>query len=276
MQRPQSNSTEITTAAIDGRVERKFLVSDQVAFALREAVSRHLAIDAHTPPRSPRGYAVYTLYYDTPALELYRHTCEGRDGRLKLRVRFYDQDAQGPAFVEVKEKRDSLVFKRRFEANKPFVEAMLRDPQCDQLNHALSNGARGSALEEFCRRRHELGALPKLLIVYEREAYESASEPRVRVTFDRRIRTNSILRAPALLVPPYGTNVGGLNVLVEFKHPGETPAWLADLEQQFHLRQASFSKFAECIDALQMYGPQPLVRRPRRKPKLAPASDNVS
>jgi SPX domain protein involved in polyphosphate accumulation len=250
-----------------GRFEHKYLVTDEVAVAVRNAIRPHLAVDSHTPAESVRGYAVYSLYFDTPALDFYRHTREGLARRMKLRVRFYDHEADGVAFVEVKEKIDGKVFKRRYRTDKPFVESMLRDPQCESLQCALSNGARGTALEEFCQRSKELGAVPKLFIAYEREAFNSSTDRSVRVTFDRRIRTNGSGRDVKLAVPRYGANVGGLNVLIEFKYAGDPPAWLAEVEQHFLLRRASFSKFAECVDALQIFGPQPLPRRAKKKDK---------
>jgi SPX domain protein involved in polyphosphate accumulation len=249
-----------------GRFEHKYLVTDQVAVAVRNAIRPHLAVDVHAPPDSVRGYKVYSLYYDTPHLDFYRQTRAGEKRRVKLRVRFYDHEANSVAFVEVKEKIDGQVYKRRYAADKPFVESMVRNPECDAIKHALGNGARGTALEEFCQRRKELGAVPKLFIAYEREAFNSTSTPPVRVTFDRRIRTNASGRDVRLAVPSFGANVGGLNVLIEFKYAGEPPAWLAEIEQSFLLKRASFSKFAECIDALQIFGSQPM---PKRKKKSA-------
>lgn len=244
-----------------GRFEKKYLIPDRIAVAIRDALRPHLAVDEHTPPGSVRGYSVYTLYYDTPALDFYRHTREGATNRYKLRLRFYDDDAQSPAFVEVKEKADGQIFKRRYQADKALVSAMLRDPQCEGLVHALSNGARGTALEEFHRRGQELGAVPKVLVAYEREAYNSQHEPKVRITFDRRIKAAPCGARPELAAPRIGSNVGGLNVLLEFKYAGAPPQWLVDVVAQFRLRRASFSKFAECLDVLGISGQVPQHHR---------------
>lgn len=240
-----------------GRYEKKYLVPDRMAVAIRNALLPHLDVDEHTPPESIRGYAVYSLYFDTAALDLYRQTRERVSDRYKLRVRYYDDDPQGAAFIEVKEKVGDQIFKRRYQTDKPFVEAMLRDPNGEALTHALSNGARGTALEEFHRRGHALGAAPKLFVAYEREAFNSKSEPKVRITFDRRIKTTLSGAAPGLTAPRYGANVGGLNVLLEFKYAGERPEWLSHVLTEFGLRRASFSKFAECIDVLGISGQQP-------------------
>ena len=190
----------------EGRFERKYLLPDRVAVAVRDALMPHLEIDSHMPPNSARGYAVYSLYFDTPALDFYRHTRQRVANRLKLRVRFYSHDADGPAFVEIKEKANNQVFKRRYLTNKPLVESMLRDARSERLEHALGNGARGTALEEFYRRRIELGAAPKLFVTYDREAYNSKDEPMVRVTFDRRISTT-----------PCGTSAAGFDSAVRFE-----------------------------------------------------------
>jgi hypothetical protein len=240
-----------------GRFEHKYLVPDRVAVAIRDALKPHLAVDEHTPEGSVRGYVVYSLYFDTPELDLYRQTREKVQNRFKLRVRFYDLEPSGVAFVEVKEKSGTQIFKRRYATDKGFVEAMLRDPNCDSLLHALGNGARGTALEEFCRRRQELGAKPMVFVAYEREAYNSNTLPLVRITFDRRIKTNPSGPGAGLNVPRYGSNVAGLNVLLEFKYAGQRPEWLADVLKQFRLRRDSFSKFAECLDVLGISGQQP-------------------
>jgi hypothetical protein len=240
-----------------GRFEHKYLVPDRVAVAIREALRPHVNLDSHMPPDSVRGYAVYSLYFDSPHLDLYQNTRNRVPNRIKLRVRFYDNAADGVAFVEIKERAQNQIFKRRYQTSKSFVEAMLRDASCESLVQALGNGSRGTALEEFCNRRRDLAATPKVFIAYEREAYNSKAEPKVRITFDRRIKTNPCAGSAGLSVPRYGSNVGGVNVLLEFKYTGEPPAWLTGILTEFRLRRASFSKFAECIDVLGISGNQP-------------------
>lgn len=240
-----------------GRFERKYLVSDGVAIALREAFLEHLQRDIHMPADKARGYAVYSVYYDTPALDLYRQTRQGAQQRFKLRLRYYDDQPDTAAFVEVKEKIKGQVFKRRFRTDKSLAQSLLNDPQGDVLEAALSNGAAGTALEEFCAKRQTLDAAPKLLVAYEREAFHSLEEPKVRVTFDRRIKAVACGRNVRLDIPRYGSSIGGLNVLMEVKYTGNPPAWFLPIREKFKLKRTSFSKFAECIDALQICGPQP-------------------
>jgi hypothetical protein len=245
----------------DGRYERKYLLPDRIAVAVRDALRPHLDMDSHTPAGQVRGYQVYSLYFDNSGLDLYLHTRRRLPNRFKLRVRFYDRDAQGAAYVEVKEKSGGMVHKRRYRADKSLVDAMVRDPACEAIEHALGNGARGTALEEFCRRAREIGAGPKLFLQYEREAYNSKEAPHVRVTFDRRIKTMPSNTAAGLAMPTLGTNIGGLNVLLEIKYAGEAPEWLTKVVTDFRLRRASFSKFAESVDVLGISGAQPPKHR---------------
>jgi SPX domain protein involved in polyphosphate accumulation len=248
-----------------GRFERKYLVTDEIAVAVRDAIRPYVDVDVHMPPGSVRGYVVHSLYLDNASLDLYRQTRECQSERFKLRIRFYDHQSEGKAYVEIKEKSAGQVYKRRYGAEKALIESMLGDPRSELVSHALSNGARNSALEEFCRVREEIGADPKLFVTYDREAYNSTSGPTVRVTFDRRIRTNAFGHESGLNVPRFGTNVGGLNVLLEFKYAGDPPQWVEDVLQTFLLKRASFSKFAECIDALGITGRAPREIKVTRK-----------
>ncbi len=255
----------------DGRYERKYLLPDRIAVAVRDALLPHLAVDSHTPAGQVRGYPVYSLYFDNPGLDLYLHTRRRLTNRYKLRVRFYDREAEGPAYVEVKEKTGGLVHKRRHRTDKALVDAMVRDLGCEPLQHALSNGSRGTALEEFCQRAQELGAGPKLFLQYEREAYNSKELPHVRITFDRRIKTMPGNAASGLAMPALGTAIGGLNVLLEIKYAGTPPEWLTKVVADFRLRRASFSKFAEGVDVLGISGALPPKHRlgVKKKPSTA-------
>lgn len=248
-----------------GRFERKYLVTDEVAIAVRDAIRPFVECDVHMPPNSVRGYVVHSLYLDNASLDLYQQTRQCQSERFKLRIRFYDHQTEGKAYVEIKEKSGGQVYKRRYGANRELIESMLNDPQSELLAQALSNGARGSALEEFCRVRDEIAADPKLFVTYDREAYNSNSGPQVRVTFDRRIRANPFGRNAGLDVPRFGANVGGLNVLLEFKYAGDPPQWVQDALDTFVLKRASFSKFAECIDALGITGQAPREVKVSRK-----------
>jgi hypothetical protein len=240
-----------------GRFERKYLVSDEVAAAIKEAIAPHVVADEHMPSENPRGYVVHTLYLDSPTLELYRWTRESRVNRYKLRLRFYDEHATSRIYAEIKEKRSGQTFKRRYGMDHELAQAMMADRTAEPLVHALGNGAASTALAEFCELRYSIAADPKLFVTYQREAYNSQEEPQVRITFDRRMRTNAFGRSGGLAVPKYGVNIGGRDALLEFKYADDPPAWLKETLDKFNLRRAKFSKFAESVDALGISGRSP-------------------
>lgn len=240
-----------------GRFEHKFFISDELAVAVRDAIREHVELDAHTPSDSVRGYKVHSIYFDTPSLGLYQLTRKRRRGRFKLRVRYYDLEPQSVAFVEVKEKRRGQVYKWRYPTDKEFAAGVLTEQPAPQVEQALNNGGNHFALAEFCKRQGALQARPKLVVTYEREAFNSKDIPPVRVTFDRRITANPFGRDNAWSVPPYGVNVGGLSVVLELKYSGELPDWLQEVVTRFGLNRTSYSKFAECIDALGISGRKP-------------------
>jgi hypothetical protein len=99
------------------RYERKFVIPEPTALAVRRFVASYLVLDEHMAGEGPDGYRVCSLYLDTPDLALYRRTTEGIKNRYKLRIRFYDDARESPAFLEIKKRtteslseNDLLVF----------------------------------------------------------------------------------------------------------------------------------------------------------------------
>ena len=70
------------------RYERKFLVTEQIASAIRGFVASYLSHDEHMAGTGSDGYRVCSLYLDSPSLGLYDQSCNGIKNRYKLRIRF--------------------------------------------------------------------------------------------------------------------------------------------------------------------------------------------
>src|SRR5688572_15131060 len=95
------------------RFERKYVVSENAAEAIRSFVTAYLPIDKHVTPDQPRGYRVTSLYLDTPSFDLYFQSCHGIKNRYKLRMRFYDTGEDSPVFLEIKQRTTEAVQKMR-------------------------------------------------------------------------------------------------------------------------------------------------------------------
>src|SRR5688572_26717095 len=91
------------------RFELKYLVTETTARAMRQFVRCYLKPDEFAGRSADFSYAVHTLYLDSPDLALYGATNNGDKNRFKLRVRFYDNGADAPAFFEVKRRRNECI-----------------------------------------------------------------------------------------------------------------------------------------------------------------------
>jgi hypothetical protein len=232
------------------RFERKFVVSEHAAEAIRSFVSGYLPSDEHMTPDQPRGYRVYSLYLDTPSRKLYQQSCDGIKNRYKLRVRFYDKNEDGPAFLEIKQRNTETVHKMRAIVSKQAAEAMLRGQWISPVDLLNQGVVSARALEEFCQRREQLKAEGTAFVSYIREAFVSRSAESVRVTFDREIAGRPYDPRAGLTVPEDEAKVKVNGVVVELKYNGRAPRWMHDLVTSFGLQRLSFPKYVYAMNAM--------------------------
>src|SRR5215213_2050092 len=116
------------------RYERKYVVSEIAADAIRRFIAPYLAPDEHMKPEEPRGYEVFSLYLDTPQLSMYRQTVEGVRSRYKLRIRFYDALEESLALFEIKTRLADSIHKQRAAVTKSAVARFLGGSQLSALD----------------------------------------------------------------------------------------------------------------------------------------------
>jgi SPX domain protein involved in polyphosphate accumulation len=239
------------------RYERKFVVSEQAAEAIRNFVCAYLPRDEHMNAGEQAGYLVYSLYLDTPDLRLYRQSCDGIKNRYKLRIRFYNTDADSPAFLEIKKRTTETVHKLRAVVSKRAAESLLRGGWISSAELISPSEASMRALTEFQECRDRLNAQPAAFISYRREAYVSPTAEAVRVTFDRGITGHPFWPEVGLAVPPEEALVRVNGVVLELKYNGRAPRWMHDLITSFGLQRRSFPKYVYGLDALK-FRPAPM------------------
>jgi VTC domain len=232
------------------RFERKFVVSERAAEAIRSFVTGYLPIDEHMTPDHPRGYQIYSLYLDTPSRKLYRQSCEGIKNRYKLRIRFYDTKEEGPAFLEIKQRITETVHKMRAIVSKRAAAAMLRSGWISPTDLLNQSAASIRALAEFYQRREQLKAEGSVFVSYIREAFVSQAAESARVTFDREIAGHPYDPRMGLTVPDDEAMVKASGVVLELKYNGRRPSWMHDLITSFALQRLSFPKYVYATDAL--------------------------
>ena len=177
------------------RHELKYLINLEQMNAMREAIHATMAPDAHGDQHG--AYQISSLYYDTPDYKAYWDKIEGHKVRRKVRVRVYGNQViapETPAFVEIKQRVDKLMAKRRVRM--PYARAIDFDG-FEQASQGTKAAAGQSAdLADKSAMFHELFYLyrnlqlrPAAVVTYDRLAYEGGERfPDLRVTFDTNLR----------------------------------------------------------------------------------------
>ena len=232
------------------RFEGKYLITEAVAAQIRSFVKPMLVPDRHMPVDSALGYQVFSLYLDSPNLALYRQTKEGVRQRYKLRVRFYHEQPQESATLEVKSRLADVVYKRRAAVTKSSVASMLRGVPVSASDLLLPEPSSLRALEFFSNKAQSIHAQSMVFVCYWREAYTSSWPTDVRLTFDRNLTARDGAGIFDLTLPERVIPVNESKVVLELKYSGRQPMWINDLVRTFQLQRCSFPKYIRCLDAL--------------------------
>ena len=234
------------------RYELKHLIGESRAQAIRSYVRMYLSPDQHMKPDQPLGYRVSSLYLDSSKFKLYQQTTAGMRNRFKLRIRFYDDNPESPAFLEIKRRQNTVILKQRAQVTREAVMRVLKGaaPDPDMLFEDRWDAKSLNALHNFCRLRDEIGAIGKTYVAYLREAYVNPESDHVRVTFDRQLQGGSYESETPLKLPPFLTDAGSDLVILELKFTDRFPGWMAELVRSFNLQSISVPKYIDCVDAL--------------------------
>jgi hypothetical protein len=247
------------------RYELKYLLDEAKARSVRKYVRNFLAADEYS--NGDMGYPVHSLYFDAPHMSLYRDTVDGKKNRFKMRVRYYDNRSDGPAFLEIKRRSTDAVKKARATITRDGVKELLAgtrpDPTC-----LISRGENSlTALSQFCDLRDRINARPQTFVWYWREAFASVADNHLRVTFDRNVCGFRYRPGDGLLVPEQEGKPTIEQVVLELKFTNRFPTWMRDLVQIFELQRCSVPKYVECVNAVGMNGSgRPQLTKPEVTP----------
>lgn len=174
------------------RYELKYLLPAVRARAMIRDLATMVRPDEHG---LERGYRVLSLYFDSPAFDMYRAKLDGLKFRRKLRLRVYpdERDRVSRGMVEIKQRINRTVQKRRIDLPLADAEALCRGE------------APPGALDEMDQQvvgevRYLVAAMhlaPACVVSYWRRAFVGGRyDLGLRVTFDTLLRS----RAQALNV----------------------------------------------------------------------------
>jgi hypothetical protein len=238
------------------RSERKFVVTPEVAAALRATVAVRMALEQFVPGR--QRTLIHSIYFDSPDFELFRRSLQGDAAlSLKLRLRSYG-DAATPGtsdaarFLEAKVGATSadgmrLKHKARLPLDDAALATVLGLPGAAP---AFVPGARKKFWRPLLAIMGDLAIQPCLTVSYEREAFVDTAGL-LRVTLDADYHASPVI---AGAVTPLAGPAGRLGDarIVEIKCVGALPAWLEAALVQLGLDPAGerFSKFKTAVPLL--------------------------
>jgi len=203
--------------------------------------------DHHVAQKFVPEYTVRSVYFDSPDMVFYKEKIEGVPHRIKLRMRTYDDaEDHAPLFFEIKRKHRIPMSKNRapFEFDTAMdILSGLRDPSdsCESGDKKILDCKR------FIYHMHMDQLSPKVLVVYDREPYESMSDKTVRITFDKYLRSSVAVDMNTI----YDQNLTPVmqdHFILEVKYNSHYPSWLEPIVNSFNLKQTSASKYCMCIE----------------------------
>ena len=219
------------------RYELKYLLTEAQKETVLRGMQSYMTLDKYGRT------TIRNLYYDTDTYLLIRRSIEKPAYKEKLRIRSYRRvDGDGTAFVELKKKYKSVVYKRRISL--PYAEATA---WLSREKHPAKHTQIANEIDYFL---DYYGSLhPTVFLSYERKAYYCNDGSDFRVTFD----DNILCRQEDLSLESevYGTPIlPEGKVLMEIKCSGGIPLWMTHVLSEEKIYKTSFSKYGTAYGTL--------------------------
>ena len=206
-----------------------------------------------------KRYYVSSIYFDTPVLSDYSDKSGGFLKRKKIRARIYENTLTMDApntpsvWLEIKEKYDMMIFKRRVLVTPNEWELLLKSPfYANKYISPRLSEAEEKILSEFIFWLAYERRKPYILIQYKRRAFQlKASKERIRVTLDYAIKaqkTHDFCPAPM-------NDVSQKQAVIEVKFGEKLPWQVKFILSKYALRRDSYSKYSKGIEAVRRYYP---------------------
>ncbi len=243
------------------RVELKYLIPFADYLAIAGILESRMAFDRFGD-RLGR-YKITSLYFDSPGHHVYFETVNRLPIRQKLRMRLYERPADSnlgaepntalsggrllrPVFFELKQKNNNRIHKRRTVMELQEASRFVQAQEAAAEDYASSNLQVLREIVHFSS-RHAL--MPRVIVEYERQAFEGIEDEDLRVTFDYRLacRHDDLrLDSGAATVPFVDPNL----VILEVKVRQSVPLWLARVLSEYRCEMRGVSKYCSSVDTV--------------------------
>jgi hypothetical protein len=235
------------------RYEYKYVIPPGLMEPIRAFIRPYCEMDRFAARETEQFYTITSLYFDTNGYKTYWDKEQEVPVRFKLRVRTYGNECDGPVKFEVKRRFNEVSRKTRVGVPPENWPHLLVAP-VNGFAADFRPSAR-AAFDDFVLLTRTLGAGPKMLVRYQRQAFTSRIDRYVRITFDRRLqfqpgRTYDLkggARNWAFSDDPVSLDESGSCVILELKFMTRAPVWLVDLVRRFGLIRRGFSKYGSAV-----------------------------
>lgn len=218
------------------RYELKYILSDIQTSKLKELMKSKMSPDAYG------NSVICNIYFDTPSYLLIRNSIDKPIYKEKIRFRSYGVITNSDkAFLEIKKKYRSIVYKRRITITEKELIERLSEKQ------EVTKSQIGREIDYCFNLYKELE--PKIFISYEREAFYGIDDSNFRMTFDKNIiwRNYDLTLTKGI----YGEKILDDNMsILEVKTATAIPLWLAKFFSENKIYKTSFSKYGTIYEKI--------------------------
>jgi len=233
------------------RLENKYLVPRSQLNELRAAVLPHVNYDAFCESRPSRDYTVRSIYFDTAPMDDYEAKDAGILSRKKIRIRGYNtREENSKVFLEIKRKLGPRIGKSRAPVLYSDLQQIVRDGnleayfQSRNLDHKTFEDARS-----FLYHVHRGVLNPKVLVMYEREAFHGKFDKSIRISFDKNLRSVVYPGLDDIFVNEPVCHILTDYFTFELKFFHSIPTWVKSVMKRFGFIQRALSKYTMCFDS---------------------------
>jgi len=215
------------------RHELKFIYNELDLKLLENRISVLMKPDKHADENGE--YLIRSVYFDDIYRKCFYENENGVDPREKFRIRIYNCSTDRIS-LEKKSKKKGMTGKEACSLDIDICDKLLRGENINQYY------GRHPLLDEFIRQRNQRLLKPVMLGEYVRTPYVY-SLGNVRVTFDRNIAASARVtqiferQIPKISVLPTACHI------LEVKYDDFLPDIIAQIVNNGHSQQSSFSKF---------------------------------
>ncbi|MBN2164410.1 MAG: polyphosphate polymerase domain-containing protein [Pontiellaceae bacterium] len=235
------------------RFEAKYIIPRSLVEPIKEFIKPYCVKDRHCEAAGGHYYIV-TIQYDTPSLSLHYAKEWELAHRFKLRVRTYGKPpGHAPVFMEIKRRYFDRIIKSRaclpFDAWQPGI----LQKHVNDLN--FKTVKEREAFREFVRLHNEIGAEPRVIVRYCREAFTGIFDHYARITFDSQLcyqpvrdefdwgRNGRFISMDSGIVKRRKES----SLILEVKCTEQVPTWMIELVQHFELVRVGNCKYSTAI-----------------------------